>query len=638
MWISPSNIKNYCMNDPAQDWYDFHANTIDSKYSPVSIIKNIPKSSSQKNKNSSTNLLFSQGEDFEKKIVEKLSLLYDVVSINANVATRDFADLTIHEMKNGRAIIHGGVLIDDETQIYGIPDLIIRSDYVKQIIQNEKDNRNIWCSSQKNDPPSFEVTNNGCSFNDSYHYIIFEIKHTCIPLTASGESILNSDLFPFYKCQVYMYNQIVGKIQGYIPKNSYIMGRSCERTKSGHRYFCDIPFLSIGVVDYEKKDCKTSEKVKNAIAWRREVASDVARNWNAVKYPLDREELYPNAKCTYDTKWWKVKNDIIDQNNEITSVYRVGVNNRNLALKSGIYCWNDEQCTSKILGINGLVNSNQVDCILNTNRNDEIISPSEIEHNLWTDDSNDYIEFFVDFETFNGCFSNIKSVDVSNNDNYIYMIGVGYDDTIDKWTSKTFISKELTDESEEYMCYKFAKYINSICKLYNKKARLFHWSNAEYTWWVKVCSKYNILLNLSSQFEWVDLLKIFTTQPICIKGSLNFKLKHIAGAMYKNQMITSTWKKGDVSDGISAMLAAKIIYEKNINIKNEMKSIVKYNKTDVIVLYEILQYLREYYLNIPNTNSAKRKGDYIENLKHKSICNDPPKTFLERIGEIFSLL
>jgi hypothetical protein len=109
----------------------------------------------------------------------------------------------------------------------------------------------------------------------------------------------------------------------------------------------------------------------------------------------------------------------------------------------------------------------------------------------------------------------------------------------------------------------------------------------------------NILINkFEEQVTWIDMCEIFQTEPIVVKGSYRFKLKHIAKAMYNHKMIKTSWENegSKMSDGFRAMLEAIIIYRKNnnVNIDNEkMMDIINYNQIDCKTVFEIVRYLRK---------------------------------------------
>jgi len=98
-----------------------------------------------------------------------------------------------------------------------------------------------------------------------------------------------------------------------------------------------------------------------------------------------------------------------------------------------------------------------------------------------------------------------------------------------------------------------------------------------------------------NHIEWVDMCDIFTSEPIVVKGALCFKLKEIGNAMYTNGLIGTYWDKGEVSDGLNAMNEGIKYYNKQNKTehdKNTFRNIIKYNKIDCKVVWDITKCLR----------------------------------------------
>ena len=128
---------------------------------------------------------------------------------------------------------------------------------------------------------------------------------------------------------------------------------------------------------------------------------------------------------------------------------------------------------------------------------------------------------------------------------------------------------------------------------------------------VSINSSEKIKFN-NDQYDFYDLHKIFISEPIFIKGVLNYSLKNIAKALYNYKIISSCWNlNSPCSNGLSAMILANKIYnqQKMLQIDtiskspavlykmlfNEpiMKDIIYYNEIDCKVLYEIHTYIKK---------------------------------------------
>lgn len=249
------------------------------------------------------------------------------------------------------------------------------------------------------------------------------------------------------------------------------------------------------------------------------------------------------------------------------------------------------------------------------------------------------------------------NIDNSYNDTDVaFMIGIGYE-YIDKIDTGKIISSLLIDKSKcntrislknnwEYVCFYLTDFkVRNEMELfrllfqfvilrediYNKlnnsniKTRLFHWTNAELNIYNKaidriqngeytehylsnkniICDRnnkkfvYNEMLKLISQFDsnivWVDMCDIFQKEPIVIKGSFRFKLKHIGNAFYDNGLINTKWNNDNMSDGFKAMIKAIELYRENdimTSSNRYFKQIINYNEVDCKIIWEIVRYLR----------------------------------------------
>jgi predicted RecB family nuclease len=207
------------------------------------------------------------------------------------------------------------------------------------------------------------------------------------------------------------------------------------------------------------------------------------------------------------------------------------------------------------------------------------------------------MEFFLDFETMNSNFGSIivdnNSVDYENF-NFIFMIGVGFENKNKEWEFKSFIAEEKTLKNEKFMFNKFWLYINQKLKQYKKKTPIFvHWSPAEKTAYNKLKQRNMDLPDINL----LDLYQVFLDEPIVIKGALSYSLKAITKALYNNKLINTIWDgKNQCANGLNAMLLAFDIYSKFKKVTNKITSIreiEQYNEIDCKCLWEIINYLRK---------------------------------------------
>ena len=597
-WISATKTKNYLLKDPVIDWLDKYYLTFgfgDKNISKEKINKD--RSLIKQEMNILENTLFKKGNEFEKKIYQEFEKrlgkknCVDVIKNYKECCNEKMND-TIKYMEKGIPVIRQAVLYNDSNKTFGIADLLIRSDYINKIFDDEIEHINL------------DEENIGSKFSSKYHYRVVDIKWSQLQLCSDGFKILNTDRFPSYKGQLAIYNLALGKIQNYIPNTAYIMGKSFRFEFQSDKYFGDSSFSRLGHILFDDFDNKYIEQTKNAIDWYRDMLEN-GHKWNLVT--MQRPELCPNMCNNNDAPYTNIKHELAKKKFEITSVWKVGIKNRENAFSQNIFTWNDEKCTSKTLGLSKNT-SNIVDNILDVNRSSEILYlPNKIKSELFNwRDTKKYVDFFIDFETINDVFYK-DDVEISNNfnENYIFMIGVGFLNHNKEWVFKEFHLEKLNPSEEINMMKEFQNYVIENFEKYKKlstsKIRFVHWSQAETIFLEKFNDKNNnIISNFISNIEFADLYKIFVTEPITIHGALTYKLKDISNSMFDLGLIKSNWNRTNISNGLTAMLDGCAYYKfvekqkPTKHMKELFQEIINYNEVDCKVMSEIINWMREF--------------------------------------------
>lgn len=569
--IAATKVYNYMVGDPLIDWLKLSSNP--------KIISNNYNS----NKNDSFHsYILQKGHQFEKHVIKYINdNIHPVVKVNEYINSES-CKKTIELMKLGTPIIHSAPFINNYNKTKGIIDILIRSDFINKI-------------STKEVLSEEEILKSSTKLNNQYHYIVVDIKFSTLPLLSDGKHLQNSDSFKAYKSQLLIYTQGIGHIQGYTAPHAFILGRRQKFTSNGIVNTSFDCLERLGKIDYSKIDKKYIKETKNAINWFHAVQKD-GHNWK--HNPPSRIELYPNM-CKDSGYWNKEKQKIAEEIGEITMIWNLGKKHRNNAISKGITSWYDNNCTTKKLGITGK-NANIIDKIININRNNkELLLPKKIKNNKYNWKSKEN-EIFVDFETMTDIFSDFNNLPIQSNSDMIFMIGIGWVDN-NKWNYHSYICNEATYDEEYRIMNEFVEFIK------NKNFPKLNYWCAESTMWNKaetrqfdIAHKNNDIErkdNISDNWKidkWCDLYNIFKEEPIVIKDCFNFGLKSIAKAMKKHNMITAEIES-NCNSGKSAMVNAFEYYknkENNIHIINDIRT---YNEFDCKVLYEIINYLREYH-------------------------------------------
>lgn len=576
--ISPSSIRNYLLKDPMIDWCKYYnINTIYDKPN-----KYVQVCKTTNNEPTFVKYIMEQGNIFEENVYQLLANKYQVIKIAESYQARDIDKFhkTIECMKQGIDIIYQGVLHDYDNNLYGVPDLLIRADKIK----------NMFTDTQFD---LLELEKKSIKLNTPYHYVVVDIKHSTLYMASNNINLLNCNSFPAYKGQLYIYNKILSSIQGIEPRYSYILGKGWTISRSNITTYGNNFMDKLGTIDYMEYDKQYNILVKEAMEWIYRMRKD-GHMWSLYPKP-SIPELYPNMKNDKDGYYRNIKNELNNHIKEITSIWMCGYDKRKNAHSKKIFNWNNTRCNAKILGFKPGKIYNMVNNILNINRQSKkaiyygTLRDKNSEHIMLPKKDNNIMEFYIDFETINNNLSG--NINYIKKEDTVFMIGLGW--FYKTFHYKCFIIKSNTIIEEENMIKEFTQFYENIMKTYKKKDSIFyHWSPAEPTIYRKLSTRYDI-----KKINFFDLYKLFYDNNIVINGALTYSLKDIAKAMKKHNMIKTSWDINNYcGNGLNAMLYAMKLYESSDNITKDndiMKNIIEYNTIDCKVLWEILTFLRK---------------------------------------------
>jgi hypothetical protein len=554
-FISATKIKNYLLKDPLIDWLSYYK---------IYDINNKPNKNRKKQETTDNFLeyIFNEGKNYEKYIMDNLKSQYEIKTVckNDEFYGIDKFEETKQLMNIGTNIIYQGMLYNYKNKTFGIPDLLIRSDFINKMFENTI-------------PIEEELVNN------KFYYIVVDIKSSTIQLDCKGHHILNSNNLIIYKGQLLIYTLALSEIFNFKINKAFILGKRFSWISNNIKYVENNPFKKLGLIDYKNIDFHYYELIDNALLWINNVKT-FGKNWKVLPKP-SKKELYPNMKNSKDNGYRKVKTQIANELSELTSLWYVSVKNRENAHNNNIFSWKDKRCSSQILEIKNK-RGEILDKIMEINRSDtDIIYPPKINYDInnWKVIEENTLEFYIDYET-----------NCTDYTNYIFMIGVGFYNA--KWEFKNFTMVQLNEECQEDIFKEFWDYINNILLKYNKTtSRFIHWTKAEPISYNKSIDKFKLPTK-----NFIDLYDVFINEPIVIKGALNFSLKEIAKACYNLGLIESIWPKNTLcSNGSDALLYSIQLYKSGRKIRKTNKilcDIINYNEIDCKVLFEIITYLR----------------------------------------------
>jgi hypothetical protein len=539
--ISATSIKNYMNDNPLSDYLD-HMDYNNESVNDLFL-----------------NTAMDEGVLFENEIIKKLKENHSIIEATSH-------DDTIKLIKKGVPIIWQAHIKNNTNGTYGKPDLLVKSTYINTIFPG----------TISFDKEYLSIAN---ILGLNYYYIPIEIKHSKFKTAKNKQA---------YKGQMYIYLTAINNMLGTNLSKGY--------------FLCKDNINELITVDYseDSKDYIIVDKVMKAISWLRDL-EEYGYSWSIYPIP-SRIELFPNMKV-YDKKYEKIKKEINRRiGGDITSLWKCGIKERIAAHNNNIFSLSNKKLNAKLLGFSeNNIDGKKIDAILETNRQNKYTISCETkkityELQRWKNiDNKTTHEFYLDIETFN---SKIRvNLDGTPENDYIFLSGIGYIDNNNEWKFEKFMMKNKSRQSEIEAIDNFLDYIKDTLLLLGKeKAILYHWSKFEDLQFKKYyernqIKKYNF-------YNFYDLNKVFTEEPITIKGALNFKLKTIGKILYKHDMIETCWDiKNDCCDGLNAMILGEMIYNSNsedIMKDKNMLDIIQYNEMDCRVLCDIHNLIKKY--------------------------------------------
>ncbi len=586
-WVSPTSTRSYTLNEPLLDWL--------SLYGEGHGFKRDDELEGYDPRTDFRTFIMQKGVDFEDAVVKHLETLTQVHTVPTRPErSRDLmaAQETFAAMQRGQSIICQAVLRDAVGRNYGAADLLVRSDELHRLFPST-------ISLEDASVPAQDLG------DDPWHYRVVDIKFTTLHFLAGGSLQETHGSTWAYMVQVYLYNRILGRLQGYLPPASYLLGRGWQQKVSGQTDRGTNCLDRLGIVpqDYVSR---TKGLLANAVdagcAWVRRVRTEGGA-WNVLPVP-SLPELMPNMGSTSDQPWHYAKQKIGVELEDLTMLWHVALKGRDIAMKEGIQRWSDPECTASMVGVTGPKRATTLDAILEVNRDvnglsvrPDVVHAAESE---WR--ATPILEFYVDFETVSDLDDDFTRIPEKGGQPLIFMIGCGHIEN-GEWQWACFTADSLKETSEAEIIDGWFAHMATVKQRMDSDGddpNVFHWSHAE-------------LSSLETAFtsakkrhpekdwgnpKWFDfLVRVMREEPVVVRGAMSFGLKAVAKAMHALGCIETDWEAGP-TDGLGAMVGAWSCAleaeERGCTLAETtlMQDIAVYNEVDCKVIMEIVNYLR----------------------------------------------
>jgi len=554
-WVSASATHNWSEQDPLVDWLNFHGKESgfvpdgqrpdhDSRFSYVSQI-------------------LKQSWAFERAVVQWLSTINQVRKIghgpsDARVLTK--RQETEMAMRVGVPIIVQAILWNPDDRMDGIVDLLIRSDVLARLCRAAFDGE---------PPGSASLPAPGiCTRGAPYHYRAVDIKFTTLELTEGGEA---SDKHLAYMVQNWIYNEALGKTQGYTPPASYLLGRDL--------------FKSLARVSHDDQELRSL--ALGAAAWIRRVSEEGA-SWHPIPFPTV-SELRPNLKAWADLDWHRAKQDIAEAQHDLTLLPDVNAERRARAVARGITRWDDPALSAEVVGLADTTEGRRIDAVLAANRPPAkaAMVPQTILSNVGNWRTLGPFECFVAIQTVTDQMDDFSRFPERGGTEMVFMVNWGWLDRAGQWHTRELVARDLSAAAESELSEAWTAELERLAQSAGVRLadlRLHHWGSTRL---------------LLPEMNWHDLLlELILEEPIAVRGAFSFGLAEMAAALHASGLIESEMPKlppGPLAATAGAWWSAREAERLGIPLSevDVVQMIARYSEASCRSMMEILALLRQ---------------------------------------------
>jgi hypothetical protein len=583
-WVGAGRTRHWVLGDPIVDWlrlYGRAAGFVPDDERPAYD----PRTDFRR-------FVLQKGLAFETAVMRLLERRSDVVRIatcREDAHSLGKARDTLEALRAGVGVVAQAVLRNPNRRTYGVADLLVRSDLLAS-----------WFPELL----SWEDASVGAPGlgHAHFHYRAVDLKFHTFELTADGH-VGTSPVQLAYAVQVWLYTDVLGRLQGYLPPAGYLIGRTWKQGDD----IGDGCLDRLARVDIDRwlanRHLTIGDVAQDAVAWIRRVRAE-GGNWRVLPEP-SIPELYPHARNAEDAPWHAAKNEIAKALRELTLLPGMNRERRRMAHAAGIKRWDHPGVTAARLGITSPAHAVRADAVLAANRTPEpTVVPDRLQvHAAWRDIP--AIEFYVDFETVSNLEDDFAGLPQVGGQAQIVQIGCGHVALDSVWRFAQWTVDSLTVTEERRIIDAWVAELVSTCACHGialANARICHWSAAEP---INLETAYNAArqrhpdATWPTDLPWFDVLeRVIRAEPVAVTGSFNFGLKSIAKAMHAAGLITQVWRDGP-TDGLGAMLAtwsaAREATATGVPLSTHplMVEIARYNEIDCRAMSEIVTWLRE---------------------------------------------
>ena len=586
-WVSASATRNHLKGDPLLDWLH--------RYGSANGFLRDDELEGADPRTDFLAFIFGQGQRFEDGVLRLIGERFPITRIAIgyeDARSLERAVETIEAMAAGAPIIAQGVLRNPENRTYGMADLLVRSDILDQLVPGTIDE----------EAARVRAPNLGA---DGWHYRVVDVKFQTLELDADRR--VKAFRASPAMAQVWVYNEALGRIQGYRPPSAYLLGR---RWKAGWTRGTGC-FERLARVDQEMVgDARSGATLKtltgDAIAWMRRLRAEGA-TWQVLPDP-SVPELYPYARASNDAPWHHATTRIAAELAELTLLPGMTPPRRRAAHEKGLRRWDQLGVNAVVLEVPEKFEA-QCDGVLAVNRrarNDRDPAPAVLPERISGVDPawrvSAPLEFYVDFETVSDMADDFSRLPDAGGQTLIFQVGCGHWED-GAWRFAQWTVDRLSETDEGAMIGRWIGHMDAL-----RRARGLEWSDVRLVhWWKAETASLNTALNSARtrhgdpdwpRLPFFDFLtEVMRAVPVTVRGAFGFGLKALAKAMHEQGLIETTWGEGP-TDGMGAMVGAWWCDAEAARTGVPMPAlplmvdIGRYNEVDCRTMAEIVAWLR----------------------------------------------
>jgi hypothetical protein len=505
-WVTASAMEHWLKGDPLVDLLETFGESKgfrpDEKYPGYDHVYSLRRH------------LVELASDFQRAVVTWLKQREDVVEIGGHgrvSQSLDHARRTVAAMRARRSIIVGPVLRNPDERTYGSPSMLIRSDVMARLFPVVR---------SLEAPGSVEVPAPGLG-RQPWHYRVVDIRLSRGPLSKA----IPEGTRLAYRVHNDVHNRAVGRLQGYEPRVSYLLGR-------GSLDSCLTP-VDHGAAELGRLACE-------AAAWVRRLRREGA-GWEALPEPTV-PELRPNMKVDDPIGWSRARREIAERLDEITLLPWCAVEERAAAFRAGVTRWDDPRLSAAVLGLGGVI-GRRVDAILRANRvgGSQVMVPWPVPLGPeWKAPAP--LEVFVSAQTCDDPAVEFPAVELARPMRTVVISWVVADGE-----GGSLVARDLSDAAEADLLGRFGQVVRELAArrgVAEDGVRLIQWSAG---------------LPASVEFERLDMRTgLFEAVPIGVRGALGSGLREVAEAMRRAGLIEVEFpdRPADGQEAAAAILEA----------------------------------------------------------------------------------